>query len=126
MWRILLLCGVLLVVMQADARERGIPVTVTAYSWSGYRSSSGRWPYVGMLAVSRDLERSLGLRFGQRLWLERLGVYIFGCRMPPQWHARVDIYLPTARQARHFGVHRSVLRILPEREVPYMAWTRTR
>jgi 3D (Asp-Asp-Asp) domain-containing protein len=125
MWRIVCLCGLMLGVLHADARERGIPVTVTAYSWSGARAASGVWPHAGMLAVSRDVERRLGLRFGQRVYLEGLGSYVFACRMPPYWMRRVDIYLPTARQARLFGKRRSVLASVPGRELPYMAWMRT-
>ncbi len=86
-----------------------VPVTVTAYTWSGLRTASGKWPAPGMLALSRDLEDTLGVKFGQNITLEGLGRYVFECRMHRRWQRRADIFVPTWRQARRFGKRRSVL-----------------
>ena len=99
---LLLLC---LLALRGDACPERLPVTVTAYA-SGTVTASGRRPQPGMLALSRDVERALGVRFGDRVQLAGLGTYTFQDRMPRRWTRRVDLYLPSRHAARQFGKQR--------------------
>jgi hypothetical protein len=109
-----LICLVCLFALGGDGFTTPLPVTVTAYTWSGRRTASGKWPQVGMLAVSRDLERDLHLTFGDRIELDGLGVYRFECRMSKRWVRRADIFLPSRRAALHFGKRPSALWVVTE------------
>lgn len=87
-------------------------VTATAYHHcpgSKGITSSGQRVKRGILAVSRDLERNLDLRFGDRVLLHGMGVYEFQDRMASRWHKKVDIYLDTQQKARRFGVKRYIV-----------------
>jgi 3D (Asp-Asp-Asp) domain-containing protein len=87
-------------------------VTVTAYHHCpGSRgiTASGRHVKVGMVAVSRDLERNLGLDFGDRILLHGMGVFNVQDRMASYWHKKVDIYMDYQWKARRFGVKRYVV-----------------
>lgn len=87
-------------------------VTVTAYHHCpGSRgiTSSGRHVKRGMIAVSRDVERNLHLKFGDRLLLHGFGVYNFQDRMASRWHKRVDVYMDCQSKARRFGLKRYVV-----------------
>ena len=92
-------------------------VTVTAYHpgvWdpaTGRKgvTASGHKVAVGMVAVSRDVERSLDLGFGDRVLLHGLGVYEFQDRMAARLHKKVDIYMDCTKKARRFGVRRYVV-----------------
>ena len=67
--------------------------------------ASGQKTYPGVIALSRSLERDLGVRFGDIIIIEGVGEFVFKDRMPPRWkNYRVDIYYPTLRQCRVFGV----------------------
>ena len=91
-------------------------VTVTAYhpgvyakgSPKGY-TASGRRVAEGMIAVSRDIERSLNLDFGDKLLLHGLGVFDFQDRMASRMRHKVDIYMKSYKKARRFGVRRYVV-----------------
>jgi 3D (Asp-Asp-Asp) domain-containing protein len=100
-WWILLGCLV------ARGEAQPLRVTVTAYS-QGILTAAGTRPRVGILALSRDVERALQVRFGDQVSLGGLGTYTFGDRMPRQWHRRVDLYLPPHARARHFGIRHGV------------------
>ena len=87
-------------------------VTVTSYHHCpGSRgiTASGRRVKRGMIAVSRDLERNLNLKFGDRLLLHGMGVFNFQDRMASYWHKRVDIYQDCKWKAQRFGVKRYVV-----------------
>ena len=87
-------------------------VSVTAYHHcpgSRGMTSSGRRVQVGMIALSRDLERNLNMNFGDRVLLHGLGVYEFQDRMAPRWNRKADIYLSNQSKARNFGVKRYVV-----------------
>jgi 3D (Asp-Asp-Asp) domain-containing protein len=102
---VLLLC---LVGLTSDAHEQRLQVTVTAYA-GGTITASGRRPQPGMLALSRDVERALGVRFGDRVHLAGLGTFVFHDRMPGYWTRRVDLYLPSRHAARQFGIRQALL-----------------
>ncbi len=87
-------------------------VTVTAYHHcpgSKGITASGRRVKVGMIALSRDLERNLNMDFGDRVLLHGMGVFEFQDRMAPRWNKKVDIYLSNQCKARNFGVKRYVV-----------------
>lgn len=87
-------------------------ITVTAYhNCPGSRgiTASGRHVKVGMIAVSRDLERNLGLKFGDRILLHGMGVFNFQDRMASYWHKKADIYMDRQWKARRFGVKHYVV-----------------
>lgn len=94
--------------LTSEARQERLQVTVTAYA-SGWITASGRRPRPGMIALSRDVERLLGVRFGDRVRLEGLGDYVFQDRMPWHWYRRVDLYLPSRQAAVQFGVRHAWL-----------------
>jgi len=87
-------------------------VTVTAYHHcpgSKGITSSGRRVKVGMIALSRDLERNLNMDFGDRVLLHGMGVFEFQDRMASRWNKKADIYLDNQGKARNFGVKRYVV-----------------
>ena len=87
-------------------------VSVTAYHHcpgSKGITSSGRRVGVGMIALSRDLERNLNMDFGDRVLLHGMGVFEFQDRMAPRWNKKADIYLNNQCKARDFGVKRYVV-----------------
>lgn len=89
-------------------------VTVTAYSYNGGASphgitASGKKVKEGMVAVSRDVERTLNLAFGDRVLLHGLGVYEYQDRMASRMRKKVDVFLESDRKARRFGVKRQVV-----------------
>ena len=87
-------------------------VTVTAYHHcpgSKGITSSGQRVKTGMIAVSRDLERSLSLDFGDRLLLHGIGVFEFQDRMAERWNKKVDIYLDSQQKAKRFGMRRYIV-----------------
>lgn len=92
-------------------------VTVTAYSYpdaycpgtSGGRTASGERVREGILAVSRDIEQSLNLGFGDQVLLHGLGVFEFQDRMSSRKHKTADIYMSCRQKAGRFGVRRYVV-----------------
>jgi len=91
-------------------------VTVTAYHPGAYCpgspkgvTASGHKVREGMIAVSRDVEKSLNLDFGDRVLLHGLGVFEFQDRMASRIRKKVDIYMDCTQKARRFGVRRYVV-----------------
>lgn len=87
-------------------------VTVTAYHHcpgSKGITASGRRVKVGMIALSRDLERNLNLHYGDHVLLHGMGVFEFQDRMASRWHKKVDIYMDSQGKARRFGLRRYVV-----------------
>ena len=58
----------------------------------------------GVVALSRDIEEELGLKFGDKIYLKGLGYYIFEDRMNKKWTRRVDIYEKSILEAKKFGI----------------------
>lgn len=89
-------------------------VSVTAYSYNGGQypysiTASGKRVKEGMVAVSRDVERNLSLRFGDRLLLHGLGVFEFQDRMASRWRLKADVFMHSNQKARRFGVKRHIV-----------------
>ena len=98
-------------------RPKRQPLAVaTAYCLKGHTSSGPTTVRVhkdlgGCIALSRSLAKSLGLYrsgkylFGAVVEVEGVGRFVFADLMPKKWgHYRVDIYHPTYRECRQFGV----------------------
>lgn len=91
-------------------------VTVTAYhpgvtapgSPKGI-TASGQKVSEGMMAVSRDVERSLNLNFGDRVLLHGMGVFDFQDRMHPRCKKKADVFMKSKKNAVKFGVRRYVV-----------------
>jgi 3D (Asp-Asp-Asp) domain-containing protein len=73
--------------------------------------ASGKTVYQGAVALSRDLERDLGLKFGDTIEIDGFGQFMFEDRMNRRWKRRVDILLFCPEKARQFGVRKSFLRV---------------
>ncbi len=108
--------GSLLMVPQPTMSVTMSIVTVTAYHPGVYCpgspkgvTASGRKVKEGMVAVSRDVERSLNLDFGDRVLLHGLGVFEFQDRMASRMRKKVDIYMNCTKKARRFGVKRYIV-----------------
>jgi 3D (Asp-Asp-Asp) domain-containing protein len=91
-------------------------VTVTAYHPGVYAkgspkgiTASGHRVREGIVAVSRDVEKSLNLDFGDRVLLHGLGVFDFQDRMASRCRKKVDIFMDCKNKARRFGVRRYVV-----------------
>lgn len=101
-------------------------VIATAYCLPGRTSSGPTTGQVhrrgGCIALSRVLAKDLGLhcgpgrndyKFGAVIEVEGHGTYIFADLMPPRWkHYRVDIYFPTLKECKVFGVKRCQVRVV--------------
>jgi 3D (Asp-Asp-Asp) domain-containing protein len=91
------------------------PVTVTAYTRkSGPITASGHRVRKGIIAVSRDLERELGLKFRDKLRLHGCDIdepLDFLDRMHHKWTDRVDVFFDCPRQAKRFGIQTAMLEV---------------
>ena len=105
----IMLLALLSLAFTGDTRQRSVQVTMTAYTRTGHLTASGKAPQVGMLAISRDLERNLHLKFGDRLTLVRYGTFRFEDRMARRWRKRVDVFSPSHHGALQFGKRQAFL-----------------
>ena len=101
-------------------------VIATAYCLPGHTTSGPKTAEIhrqgGCLALSRILAQDLGLkrgpgiynyRFGSVIEIIGVGRFIFADLMPARWrHYRVDIYYPTLKECRVFGVQRRQVRVV--------------
>jgi 3D (Asp-Asp-Asp) domain-containing protein len=85
-------------------------VTVTAYSHSG-KTASGRRVRPGIVALSQDVERALGVAFGEPVVLEGLGTFVFDDRMSARHRRRADIFVASQQAARRFGTTVAEVRV---------------
>lgn len=63
---------------------------------------------IGLLAVSRDLLQWMGLKYGDVVMLEGIGVFNIHDTMHPRWTSRVDILHASPEAARLFGIRKGV------------------
>lgn len=112
---IICLLGVgLLLLPQTTMGVKMSIVSVTAYSYNGGQppyniTASGKRVKEGIVAVSRDVERNLNLRFGDRVLLHGLGVFEFEDRMASRWSLKADVFMHCNQKARCFGVKRHIV-----------------
>jgi 3D (Asp-Asp-Asp) domain-containing protein len=92
-------------------------VTVTAYhpgpgggcSSPTGTTASGSKVREGIMAVSRDVEHTMSLQFGDNVILEGLGQFEFQDRMASYCRKKADVFMSCGQKARAFGVRRNVL-----------------
>lgn len=93
-----------------------IKVEVTAYSSespeTGEITASGQRVRKGIIAVSRDLERDYGIKFGDVVEVEGVGTFMVQDRMNKRWTRKIDIWMPTVRECAAFGKQNKVLVVL--------------
>ena len=111
--------------------QAGLDVIVTAYNAvksqtdsTPNRTASNKKPIEGYCGVSRDLEKLLGLKFGDIFYLEGLnryeGKYVFPiCQFQDRMHKRkemqVDIFMESVKDAKEFGIRKAKLFIIREK-----------
>jgi 3D (Asp-Asp-Asp) domain-containing protein len=106
-------------------RVRTLPVTLTAYSSTVDQCDST--PHItasqqsvrpGVIAVSDDLVKEMGLRFGQKVLIPGHGIFEVQDRMHPRWRRTVDIWVGDRKAALLFGRRQgTILWVIPEPEV---------
>jgi len=104
---------------RAEYRVRNIrfvPVVVTAYNpvvaqtdSTPTITASNKRVRPGIVALSRDLEKEFGFKFGDTVVIEDHGSFVFEDRMNKRWTRRVDILMFSWEDARKFGAQRSFL-----------------
>ena len=72
-------------------------------------TASNKRAQEGMVALSRDLERNYGFRFGDEVRLLNVGVFVFEDRMNRRWKRRVDLLMFCEKRAKKFGKKRAYL-----------------
>ena len=99
--------------------QAGIPfrieVSVSAYNptiaqcdTTPFIMASGKRVYKGAIALSRDLERDFGLKFGHTIVL--LGrTFTFEDRMNRRHKRRVDIFMWSKKKALQFGRQKAIM-----------------
>ncbi len=100
---------------QAKELQFAVPVHITAYNPvpgqtddTPFITASADYVRDGIVALSRDLERTLKLDFGDIVVLETragefLGEFEFQDRMNKRWRNKVDIFMWKVKDARKFG-----------------------
>lgn len=93
-----------------------VPVTVTAYNPvpnqtddTPHITASNKTVDEGMAALSRDLEKQFGFKFGDQIKLLGIGEYQFEDRMHRRWKRKVDILMFSKAQAKEFGKKKAQL-----------------
>jgi 3D (Asp-Asp-Asp) domain-containing protein len=91
-----------------------LPVTVNAYSprrketqGNPRDTASGARVQPGMVALSPDVQRALGVGYGDRIALEGLGTFVFHDRTASRKRRHVDIFMESTAAARQFGERRT-------------------
>jgi 3D (Asp-Asp-Asp) domain-containing protein len=68
---------------------------------------------IGCVAVSWDLLEQ-GWTPGKKVWIEGYGVFTIADIMDRRWEKRFDIFFPSEKLAKTFGIKKSVLTVLIE------------
>lgn len=117
---VILLACCTLATSPAFAHKAGTTLKVksTAYTLSSYETDStpniAAWGdrlsrYDRVIAVSADLLKQ-GLTRGRRVTIEGLsGVYVVKDKMHPRWRNKIDVLMPTKRQAINKWGRRTVV-----------------
>jgi 3D (Asp-Asp-Asp) domain-containing protein len=83
-------------------------IKVTAYCHPG-KTASGIRVRDGILALSRDLEYNMDMKFGEEVKLEGLGSYSFQDRMASYKRMQADIWMPGRSEALRFGIKHNIM-----------------
>ena len=113
-----------LIAQEDTVKIRAVPVKVTAYNpvrsqtdSSPLITASNKPVRVGMVALSRDLEREFGFTFGDTIYLYGIGRFVFEDRMHRRKRRHVDILMFNPMEARKFGVKSSFFFILEKHKI---------
>lgn len=74
-------------------------------------TASGVQVRPGIAALSPDVERALGVDFGDRIALEGLGTFVFHDRTASRKKRYVDIFMASTASARQFGERRTYVTV---------------
>jgi 3D (Asp-Asp-Asp) domain-containing protein len=114
-------------VSTAATKNTTLTTVATAYNLKGKTTSGPRTTEIhgsngyGCIALSRKLAKDLGLKrpgrlnykFGTIIEIQGYGRFVFADLMPAQWRGyRVDIYRPTLRECKVFGVKKCQVRVV--------------
>lgn len=96
-------------IASAEQSASTVAVKVSAYSLfelndKDGKTASGKDPKAGYVALSRDLEQKLGLKFGDKVQIKGLGIFEFQDRTAERKENWVDIYMTSYRKAVRFGI----------------------
>jgi 3D (Asp-Asp-Asp) domain-containing protein len=58
---------------------------------------------VGIVALSRDLEKEYNLKFGDIIYIHGMGPFKFQDRMHKRWTKKVDVFMWSRKDAIQFG-----------------------
>ncbi len=98
--------------VSADERPNNkVAVKVSAYTLkevyaNNGKTASGKLVKTGYIAVSRDLERDHGLKFGDVVTIEGLGEFEIQDRTSFKKRKWVDVYMTSYKRAKQFGIKR--------------------
>ena len=65
----------------------------------------------GVIALSPDVEKTLGVTFGDRIVVAGLGTYVFQDWVASHKRRRVDLFMESTAAARQFGERRSFITV---------------
>jgi len=106
---------------QSQVRTHKVKVTAYAPSAKCYGknakfASGKRARSSGHIALSKDLARKY--KFGDKFILKvngRTYWVTYSDRMPPKWHNRIDITMPSSKACREFGINKGELMLISQR-----------
>jgi len=83
-----------------------IAVKVSAYTLKENKgkTASGKHVKTGYIAVSRDLERKHGLKFGDKVFITGMGEFEIQDRTGLTRRNWVDVYMTSYKKAKRFGI----------------------
>lgn len=88
-----------------------LPIKVTKYNpernqtdSTPFIMASNKRVYDGAIALSRDIEEKYGYKFGDLVFLENLGTFVFQDRMNKKWTNRADIFSFNKKESLRFGM----------------------
>jgi len=113
----------LLIPMTVLASDNIIEVTITAYTPTykecdndPHITSSNRRVRFGYVALSRDLEKKLGLKFGDMILIP----FEFQDRMNKKWKNRIDIFMHSEKSAKKFGKRKTRVFVIKKDHWEYL------
>jgi len=104
----------------ADENHKKVAVKVSAYTLKECNQNNGKTASrkqirEGHIAVSRDLEREHGLKFGDKVFIKGLGELEIQDRMSFKKKKSVDVYMASHKKARQFGTKQLTM-LIPTQE----------
>ena len=104
--------------LNASANEslKEVAVKVSAYTLKECNQNKGKTASrkqvkEGHIAVSRDLEREHGLKFGDKVFINGLGEFEIQDRTSFKKKNSVDVYMASHEKAKQFGIRRLMMLI---------------